>query len=152
MRSLKQRPHALKFPKGEGRTEQAHTDEANINTIMAKARRGELMDFAPKHEPHYGDATGPQYLEANIIIAEANSMFEELPAALRSRFDHNPAKFLEFVQTPGNEEELWKLKLTTKAPVKEKLSIVQDTSPEQNIKPSEKTTVETDLEIKGETK
>lgn len=144
MRTLKQRPYALKFPKGEGRTEQSHAGEADINQIMARARRGELMDFAPEHEPHYGDATGPQYLEANIIIANANSMFEDLPAKIRSKFNHNPAQFLEFVQNPENAEEAFKLKLTTKPP------IVQETSPEQKEKPSEKTTEDTEsVKVEG---
>lgn len=135
MRSLKNRPHALIFPKGEGRTEEAHAGEANINTIMAKASRGELQDYAAKYEPKYGDATGPDYLEANILIANANSMFEELPANLRSRFNHDPSQFIEFVNDPENKEELIKLKL-----IKKPQPTVGEPSPDLNTKPSEKAT------------
>lgn len=147
MRSLEQRKYALHFPAGEGRTEEAHAGEADINQIMARAKRGEHEDYANKHEPRYGDATGPQYLEANILIAAANSMFEELPSGLRSRFNHNPAQFLEFVQNPGNEEELIQLKLKNPKPKTE-----AETLPESNKKPSEKTTEDPSEEKKGETK
>lgn len=146
MRSLEQRKHALHFPEGEGRTEEAHAGEADINQIMARAMKGEHADYANKHEPHYGDATGPQYLEANILIAEANTMFEELPSGLRSRFNHDPAQFLEFVQNPVNNEELIKLKLVNKPSIEEELQL------ESSKNPSEKTTEGTSEEPKGENK
>lgn len=111
MRSLKDRPYALHFPKGEGRTEQAHAGETDINTIMAKARRGEHSDYISDHEGQYGFASRENYFEANILIAQANTMFEELPAKIRSRFNHDPGQFLEFVQDPKNQEEMVELKL-----------------------------------------
>lgn len=136
MRTLKQRKYALTFPKGEGRTEEAHAGEADINQIMARAMRGEHNDYINKHQPQYGDVTGPDYLEAQIAIAGANSMFEDLPAKLRSRFNHNPAEFLEFVQNPNNAEELITLKLANPP------AIEPETSPAPNTKPSENTTGE----------
>lgn len=111
MRTLKQRKYALHFPEGEGRTEQAHAGEADINTIMARANRGEHSDYINKYEPHYGDASGPDFYQAQQLIAGANTMFEDLPSKLRSKFNHDPAQFLEFVQDPKNEDELIELKL-----------------------------------------
>lgn len=135
MRTLKERPYALIFPEGEGRTEQALASETDINTIMAKAMRGDHIDFAQKHEPRYGDATGPDFVQAQLIVANANTMFEELPSKIRSKFDHNPAQFLEFVQNPENEDELIKLKL-----IKDK----RQSSPLKNQKPPNPTPEQVD--------
>lgn len=137
MRKLKERPYALIFPKGEGRTEQAHAGEADINTIMRRAQRGEMSDYINKHAPHYGVATPLQFFDAQVIIATGNSMFEDLPSGLRSRFNHNPTEFLEFVQDPKNSDELIKLKL--KKPPPPPLSTVKDQKPQQSDKEASST-------------
>lgn len=130
MRTLKQRKYALRFPATEGRTEQAHASEANINQIMARARRGELLDFANKHQPQYGECDPLTFLDAQIIIAHGNSMFEDLPATLRSRFHYDHAEFLEFIQDPENEAEAIKLKL-----IKPKTTITPLIDPKTQTKP-----------------
>ncbi len=134
MRTLKQRKYALHFPKGEGRTEQAHAGETDINQIMAKAMRGEHSDYIQKHEPQYGDATGPDYLEAQIIVANAKTMFEDLPAKIRSKFNHNPDEFLEFVQDPKNDKEMVELKLKNPPP-----PLQVEKTPEMEEKQGDKT-------------
>ncbi len=109
MRALKDRVHVNLG--GESRTEQSHVKEVDINKIMAKAQRGQHDDYIKEHAGHYGDASSLNYLEANIIVANANTMFEELPSAIRSKFENKPEKFLDFVQNPDNQEEMIKLKL-----------------------------------------
>lgn len=128
-RKLTDRPQALHFPKGEGRTEQAHAGETDINVIMAKARKGEHSEYINDHEGNYGFATRENFFEANILIATANTMFEELPSQLRSRFNHDPGQFLEFVQDPKNKEEMVKLKLSNPPTIEEPPPVIPPVTP-----------------------
>ncbi len=117
MRPIEERPYALHFPEGEGRTEQAHAGEADINSIMAKATKGGMTDYVQQHEPHYGDASGPDFMAANILVANANTMFEDLPADIRAKFKNNPEEFLEFVNNGQNLQEMYKLGLSNRPTV-----------------------------------
>lgn len=97
---------------GVGRTKQSFAGEADVNNIVAKFIKTGTLDFARKHEARYGDVTGADFQAAQNIIATANSMFEEMPARVRARFENDPAKFLDFVQDPGNQAEAAELGLT----------------------------------------
>lgn len=102
----------LDCPPGFGRTKQAFKAETDINTIIASYLRTGVLDFAKKHEPRYGDVIGADFQSAMNIIASAKSMFEDLPAQLRARFENDPAKFLDFVQDERNTAELEELGLS----------------------------------------
>lgn len=92
-------------------TKQSFKDECNINKIMDRFQITGAIDHYTNRSPEYGDTTAPDYLEANIIIANANSMFEELPSSIRAKFENDPAKFLAFVQDPKNADEMVSLGL-----------------------------------------
>jgi len=95
----------LHTPSGEGRTKQSHKSECDINVIMARYMQTGVIDFVTKHQPHYGDVTALDYTTAMNQIAQAQSMFHELPSSVRNRFENNPAAFLDFVQDPRNAAE-----------------------------------------------
>lgn len=95
----------LRFPATEGRTKQSHKSECDINVIMSRYMATGVIDFVTKHQPHYGDVTALDYQTAMNQIAQAQSMFHELPSAVRNRFENNPAQFLDFVQDPRNAAE-----------------------------------------------
>lgn len=99
------------------RTKQAFKEECDINTIISRFLRTGVLNFAAKNEPRYGDVTGLEFQESMLKVAQAQSLFNELPAALRNRFDNEPAKFLDFVHDEKNREEAIKLGLVSpKAP------------------------------------
>lgn len=104
---------AIEFQR-PSRTKQEFKDSSDINQIMAKFIRTGHLEHAAKFEPRYGFATGESYHEALTVVAEAQSMFEELPSATRLRFDNDPAKFLDFVQDEENKAELKKMGLINK--------------------------------------
>ena len=54
----------------------------------------------------YGDLSNFDFQEAQNQIANANSMFEQLPSAVRNQFANSPEKFFEFVNDPDNSEQL----------------------------------------------
>ena len=92
---------------GEGRTMQEFKDECDINTIMHKYTRDGLVDHVREHEGKYGDFTAVvDYHTAMNITVEAREMFMTLPADLRSEFDNDPGKFLDFANDPENEEKM----------------------------------------------
>lgn len=88
-----------------GRTKQSFKAECDINTIIARFLKTGILDFTSKNQPRYGDTTGMEYTAACQTVAAAKSLFNELPAALRARFENEPAKFLDFVQDKRNADE-----------------------------------------------
>jgi len=94
-----------------GRTKQSFKAECDINTILARFLKTGVLDFTNKNEARYGDTTGLEYTQAMQTVAAARSLFAELPAHLRSRFENEPAKFLAFVQDEKNREEAQELGL-----------------------------------------
>jgi len=104
------KPVGISFPK-QGKTEQSHKDEADINKIWAKAMRGISSDYINQYEGRYGDTTSLDFFEANIIVANAQQMFDDLPSEIRNKFENKPGLFLDFVQNPDNKDELIKMKL-----------------------------------------
>jgi len=104
-------------------TKQSFKDECNINNIMAKFQKTGALNHYAKHAPNYGDATHIELADALNVVADAESMFEELPSSLRKRFQNSPELFLEFVNDEKNLEEMKKLGLVkspspAKPPVK----------------------------------
>jgi len=100
-----QQKHQLHFS-GPGRTKQSFKDECDINTIMRRYQAtGELPNINTL-EPQYLDATGFDYQEHQNFIAGANSMFHQLPSAVRTRFGNSPAEFLDFCSHEKNRPEL----------------------------------------------
>lgn len=95
----------------KGRTKQSFKDECDINTIIRRFLKTGMLDYANKHEPRYGDTTGIEYTMAMQTVAAAKSIFNDLSAELRSRFENEPAKFLDFVNDEKNREEAQKLGL-----------------------------------------
>ena len=94
------------------RTKQSDADACEINNIMAKYLRTGAITHFNKHNPQYGDATGPDFQTAMNIVTSAQTMFDELPSNIRNRFQNDPAAFLDFVQDEGNTAEMAELGLT----------------------------------------
>ncbi|WNK13103.1 MAG: internal scaffolding protein [Microvirus sp.] len=95
---------------GAGRTLQQFKAESDINTIMGQyMRTGVLPTLNDPNTGRYIDATGYEYQAAMELVASANSMFHNLPSALRARFKNDPAEFLEFAENPDNASKLAEL-------------------------------------------
>lgn len=92
------------------RAKQSFRDECDINKLLAKYQRTGVLEHVRRHGLEYGFAPAVDFKEAMDIVAQGNSMFEELPSSLRKRFE-TPEAFLEFVQDPENKEEMRELGL-----------------------------------------
>lgn len=96
-------------------TVQADLDSCDINQIMARYDRTQLDVFADRvNSGIYQDlASMPDYHSAMDIVVTAQEAFDALPADLRSKFQNDPAQFLDFVEDPSNSAELVKLGLAS---------------------------------------
>ncbi len=84
---------------------------------MAKFQKTGAITHYATHAPTYGDHTSVELLDAQIVIADSLSMFEELPSSIRKKFENDPGTFLDFVQDPKNEQEMIDLGLKASPPV-----------------------------------
>lgn len=101
------------------RTIQAPESETNINMIIDRAVKGNLV-MMNQREPRYGDfSSGFNFTETQMRIKAFESNFERLPSELRARFDNDPAKLIEFASDPANKEEAIKLGILPKEQVVE---------------------------------
>jgi phage internal scaffolding protein len=91
--------------------QQNFKDECDINHIVRQF--GLTGDLPGKPiSPQYGDFTGVlDYHSAVNAVLAAQDQFMELPAQMRSRFDNDPAKLIDFLGSVENREEAIKLGL-----------------------------------------
>lgn len=103
---------------GESLTQQHFKDECDINNIIARAQvTGSLVDpLNPStRQPLFDDFTSaPDFMAAQNMLVAASEAFNALPAALRKRFDNDPAELLAFLDDDANREEAVKLGLIQK--------------------------------------
>ena len=96
--------------------QQQFREEADINTIMERfGRTGEVI--VPVKAPEYGDFTEVyDYHTAMNKLIEAQDSFDALPARIRSRFDNDAGKFVDFVMDEKNRPEAEQLGLVAPRP------------------------------------
>ena len=107
-------------------TQQAYAKSCDINRIVAQGKKngliaenkkGELIvsDLLKRPGSVFGDFTGfPDYQTALGRVAEANSAFQALPAAIRDRFKNDCGEMVKFLENPDNLEESYKIGLRKK--------------------------------------
>lgn len=90
---------------GNGRTKQSFKDECDINNLMAKYLKTGHMEHVNQQLPRFECVSGVDFQEAQNLIANAASMFEDIPSKIRNRFDNDPGKLLDWVHDPKNAQE-----------------------------------------------
>lgn len=95
----------------ESLTQQHDKEDVDLNILLKKFGVHAKPTFTNKL-PLQGDFTQiTDYRSAMQIIKESEVAFGELPSNIRDRFDHDPAKLLEFIYNKDNREEAIKLGL-----------------------------------------
>ena len=99
------------------KTQQQFREEADINTIVERFNlTGQLPTDV--RAPQYADFEGVfDFQTAMNAIRQAEESFMAMPAAVRSRFSNDPARFVEFCSDASNLEEARKLGLALPSPV-----------------------------------
>lgn len=92
-------------------TKQSMSEECDINYILRKYQKTGVVDHFKKHEGRYDIFAPVDFHEAMNIVADAQSMFSELPSSVRSKFDNDPGTFLNFANNPANHDAMVELGL-----------------------------------------
>ncbi len=93
----------------DGRTKQSFKDETDVNRIIEKHTRMGTLSHLEQWGGTYGDWSEFDFQDAQNQIAKANSMFEQLPSAVRNKFSNSPERFLDYDNDEENKDELEKL-------------------------------------------
>lgn len=102
--------------------------ECDINQIMAKFQKTGMITHIKERGATYGDMPmAEDFHEAMSLVAEANTMFAELPSTVRERFKNDAAQFLEFVNDEDNRDAMVEMGLL---PALEGPELVQENLPE----------------------
>ncbi len=97
---------------GPSLTKQSFRDECDINVLMARWKNTGVCPSEKALPTLCGDFTSfEDYHDAMNKVVAAQDAFMDLPSEVRSKFDNDPGKAIEFVSDPANLEELRNMKL-----------------------------------------
>ncbi|ALS03689.1 VP3 [Gokushovirus WZ-2015a] len=120
---------SLSFPPNSRWTKQSFREECDINTIMARYQSTGEMPVLSERAPQYLDvSSGFDFAQMQDQVLEAQRLFNDLPSALRNRFENNPALFLDYVQDEANRPEMYQLGLLKKSPSESASAVSEATS------------------------
>jgi phage internal scaffolding protein len=110
--------------------QQHFKDECDINNILRQFNVTGLLPESPL-SPRYGDFTGiSDYHSALNQVIAAEDEFMALPAQIRSRFDNDPAKLIDFLENPENKDEAIKLGLVNSVELPQVAEVPQEKAAE----------------------
>ncbi len=102
----------------ETMTKQSFKDECDINVILARWNKNEILEHVARGRPQYGDFTNvTTYQEALDQVKAAEEAFGDLPAEIRARFKNDPQQLLLFMDDEANMDEAVELGILPKPPV-----------------------------------
>ncbi|QXP08062.1 MAG: internal scaffolding protein [Arizlama microvirus] len=94
--------------------QQHFKDECDINYVL-KNFGVDALSVSPL-QPRYGDFTGVvDYHSALNAVIAAEDEFMALPASIRTRFENDPSKLIDFMENPANLAEAQSLGLVNKS-------------------------------------
>jgi phage internal scaffolding protein len=115
-------PVSLSFPSVSPHTRQEFRDECDINVIMRRYQStGELPVLNQGNAQFLDVSASLTFQESMNFIADAQSMFNELPSAVRDRFYNDPAQFLDFCSNDDNRTQLAEMGLLSPEATRELL-------------------------------
>lgn len=113
---LPRRSVSISFPENSPYTKQEFKDECDINIILAQYQHTGEIPNLNERQGQFLDCTGMDYTDHMHAIIEANKLFADLPSKVRSRFNNDPAAFLDFVHDSNNVDEMRSLGLLRPVP------------------------------------
>lgn len=95
---------------GDSLTQQSFAPQCDIRNIMAQFKRTGIIQHLTSATEILGDFTDvPDYRESLDIVIRAQEAFDALPSSWRTKFNNDPANFVDFCQDPNNRDEMIKL-------------------------------------------
>lgn len=87
-------------------TEQSHKDEVNINNIVKRHGMDLIQKTAALQEFVFDDNPNNDFQEMMNMMLNAEKSFSSIPSEIRKHFDHDAAKFMDFVRNEENRDQL----------------------------------------------
>jgi len=100
--------HSIYFDPDEdpSLTKQADLETSDINYIVDQYIKNDVLPYGVKIPEYIDYSNVPNdFHAAQQFMLDANDLFMEYPADVRSRFDNDPGKFLEYFRDDANREE-----------------------------------------------
>lgn len=105
----------------ETMTQQQYKKEQDIKEIIKKYNATGLLNKNIMSEPMFDDVSEiGDYQDAQAKIIKASQAFDQLPSIVKEKFDHNPAKLLDYLNKSENMDEAIELGLVNKSVTPEK--------------------------------
>lgn len=96
-------------------TKQEFKDDCDLNRIIERYTPQMLIESYNALKGAYGDFSDTlSHQEARQRVIETESWFESLPAQLRSMFDHDVSKCVDYLENPANQDQAVQLGLLQK--------------------------------------
>lgn len=115
--SIEERHDGTDIDCGPSLTKQSFREESDINSIIKRFEKDGMITVAQR-EGFYGDVSEiVDYKAAADIVQRADELFMDMSADVRTRFDNDPAKMIEFLADEGNRAEAEKLGIIATRPV-----------------------------------
>lgn len=100
-------------------TKSEFKEECDINNVVRRAIRTGILP-GTNQEALYGDFSEvTDFASAQIKIAQASQEFDQLPSAIKEKFDNNVTTLLDWIDNPENADEARELGLLPKLPEQE---------------------------------
>lgn len=97
-------------------TRQSEMDACDIHNILKQFSQQGFEQLVRENAARgqYADLTSlPDYQEALGTVIAAQAAFAALPSQVRERFQNDPARFVQFLADPVNQDEAIRLGLAT---------------------------------------
>lgn len=103
---------------GKTMTQQHLAKETDVNYIVAKfAKTGTVTHVSNAKSNSYRDlVNAPSYQEALQTIINAETLFMEIPAKIRAKFNNDPQQMITYLADPKNTSEAISLGLVVAPP------------------------------------
>lgn len=90
----------------DDKTQQHLRDEVNINQIIAKYNKTNVITHVSKNRQRFGEFLELADHAVNLDkVAKAQQSFDQLPAQLRNQFNNSIEGFFSFIQRPENADQ-----------------------------------------------
>ncbi len=90
----------------DGRTQQCHKDECDIEKIMSRFQRTGTISHVNKYQGVYADYSEYDFAEQTRRLNAGIEVFDALPGEVRREFNQDPQAFFNFVNDPANKDDL----------------------------------------------
>jgi len=97
--------HAICFKNSPRLTEQHHISKCDIRRIVKSANKTGMIDHYASGAAYQDMLDIPDFKSAMDRIAQAKSTFASMPAKIRSKFQNDPARFVEYCLSEATPNE-----------------------------------------------